>query len=197
MAGVINLSGAIRATVSQGSGHEGDESVVVGPAPVDTAASKAILIDGHPEVVRFDMHDDRHAVIGLGGDAGVGTRILFGAARRRERDGIVVRDVVVDGWHVEVELEAEDRAALRERARRAGAATVAGGPAELHAIIPGRIVAVSVVAGDEVVPGQQLLVLEAMKMQNELRAQREGVVERVAVAVGQAVEVGDLLLVIR
>ncbi len=44
--------------------------------------------------------------------------------------------------------------------------------------------------------GQQLLVLEAMKMQNELRASRDGTVDRVAIAVGETVEVGDLLLVI-
>jgi biotin carboxyl carrier protein len=53
-----------------------------------------------------------------------------------------------------------------------------------------------VAAGDEVVAGQQLLVVEAMKMQNELRAPRDGNIERVAVGVGQTIEVGDLLLVI-
>ena len=51
-------------------------------------------------------------------------------------------------------------------------------------------------AGDEVTAGQQLLVLEAMKMQNELRAPREGRVERIPIAVGDNVEVGDLLMVI-
>jgi biotin carboxyl carrier protein len=53
-----------------------------------------------------------------------------------------------------------------------------------------------VVPGDPVGAGQQVLVLEAMKMQNELRAPRAGSVERVAVAVGENVEVGDLLMVI-
>ena len=55
----------------------------------------------------------------------------------------------------------------------------------------------NVASGDAVTAGQQLLVLEAMKMQNEFRAPREGIVDRVAVAVGETVEIGDLLLVIR
>jgi biotin carboxyl carrier protein len=47
-----------------------------------------------------------------------------------------------------------------------------------------------------VVAGQQLLAVEAMKMQNELRAPRDGTIDRVAVAPGRTIEVGDLLLVI-
>jgi glutaconyl-CoA decarboxylase len=74
---------------------------------------------------------------------------------------------------------------------------VAGGPVDVRAIIPGRIAAVNVASGDAVTAGQQLLVLEAMKMQNELRAPRDGTIDRVAVSVGETVEVGDLLLVIR
>ena len=191
------VTGGIRATVGQGSRHDGDRPLVVGPDEGAHGLPGSILIDGEANTARLDQIDTRHARLVLGDGTGPGTRLLFGPAHRRERDGILVRDVVVEGWHVEVELELEARASLRERARRAGAATVAGGQAELHAIIPGRIVAVSVVAGDEVEAGQQLLVLEAMKMQNELRAERKGVIERVAVAVGEAVEVGDLLVVIR
>ena len=66
----------------------------------------------------------------------------------------------------------------------------------MRAIIPGRIVALSVVPGDAVTTGGQLMVLEAMKMQNELRAPRDGTVGRVSVAVGDRVEVGDVLLVL-
>jgi biotin carboxyl carrier protein len=107
-----------------------------------------------------------------------------------------VREVVVDGWRIEVELEFERRAVLRERARRGAGVASHGGPVEVRAIIPGRVVAVSVVAGDSVEAGQQILVVEAMKMQNELRAPREGSVQRVGVAVGDTIEVGDLLVVI-
>jgi biotin carboxyl carrier protein len=122
-------------------------------------------------------------------------RVLLGSAIRRP-DGVVVREVVVDGWRLEVELELERRAGLRERASHARTAAGASDPVELRAVIPGRIVAVAVIVGDDVVVGQHLLVIEAMKMQNELPAPRPGTIERVAIAVGQNVEVGDLLLVI-
>src|SRR5438552_791952 len=69
-----------------------------------------------------------------------------------------------------------------------------GGATEPRAIIPGRIVAVAVAPGDNVVAGQQLLVIEAMKMQNELRAPRAGVIARVIVGPGQTVDLGDLLV---
>ncbi|HYM82960.1 MAG TPA: biotin/lipoyl-containing protein [Candidatus Dormibacteraeota bacterium] len=111
-------------------------------------------------------------------------------------DGVSRREVVVDGWRIEVAIEPERRAALRERARRGREATAHGGPTEVRAIIPGRVVAVSVVPGDAVTAGQQILVVEAMKMQNELRAPRDGTVRQVGVAVGRTIEVGDVLLVI-
>ena len=72
----------------------------------------------------------------------------------------------------------------------------ADGPLEIRAIIPGRIVAVSVVPGDEVTPGQALLVVEAMKMQNELRAPRGGTVVSVPAGDGATVELGDVLVVL-
>jgi biotin carboxyl carrier protein len=63
-------------------------------------------------------------------------------------------------------------------------------------MIPGRVAAVAVAVGDSVTVGQTLLVVEAMKMQNELRAPRDGVVERVSVGVGETIDLGDLLVVL-
>jgi biotin carboxyl carrier protein len=111
-------------------------------------------------------------------------------------DGRSVVEVVVDGWRFELELEDDARASLRERASRAADATTATGPLDVRAAIPGRVAAVSVAAGDEVEAGATLLVVEAMKMQNELRAPRRGRVERIAVGPGETIEVGDLLAVI-
>ncbi len=51
-------------------------------------------------------------------------------------------------------------------------------------------------AGDSVAAGQALLVVEAMKMQNELRAPRAGTVQRVATSAGATVEIGELLVVL-
>ncbi len=157
-----------------------------------------LLIDGRPLDARLVPFDAAHArlVEGADGPEGVASRVILGQERRREVDGVVVREVVVDGWRFDVEVESERRASLRERARRGREVAGKSGPVEIHAIIPGRIVALSVGPGDPVTAGQQLLVLEAMKMQNELRAPREGSIERIAVAVGENVEVGDLLMVI-
>ena len=106
-------------------------------------------------------------------------------------------EVVVGGWRFELEVEDARRADLRERARR-NRGTIAGadGPLEIHAMIPGRVVAVAVAPGDVVAAGQTLLVVEAMKMQNELRTPRDGMVERVAVGVGETIDLGDLLVVL-
>jgi biotin carboxyl carrier protein len=110
--------------------------------------------------------------------------------------GIRRREVLVDGFRFVVDVESERIAALRERASRGRASSAHAGPLQVKAIIPGKVVAVSVKVGDAVTAGQQLLVVEAMKMQNELRAPRDGTIERVGVAVGVNIEIGDLLVVI-
>jgi biotin carboxyl carrier protein len=106
-------------------------------------------------------------------------------------------EVVIGGWRFELEVEDARRADLRKRAMRdPESAAGAGGLLEIHAIIPGRVVAVAVAPGDAVAAGQTLLLVEAMKMQNELRAPRDGTVERVAVGVGETIDLGDLLVVL-
>jgi len=77
------------------------------------------------------------------------------------------------------------------------ASGLADSGAEVHAQMPGRVVEVKVAAGDRVEPGSVLLVLEAMKMQNEIRCDTGGVVESVEVQAGQPVEGGALLAVVR
>jgi biotin carboxyl carrier protein len=62
--------------------------------------------------------------------------------------------------------------------------------------MPGKVVRVLVKVGDSVTHNQPLLVLEAMKMQNEIRAPLNGLVTEVGVAEGRAVGSGDLLLII-
>jgi pyruvate carboxylase subunit B len=65
------------------------------------------------------------------------------------------------------------------------------GPQQIQAYMPGRVVEVLVEEGDSVQPGQGLIVLEAMKMENEIQAEHEAVVTRIFVTPGQAVEGGD------
>ncbi len=64
----------------------------------------------------------------------------------------------------------------------------------VKAYMPGRVVEVRVAAGDPVEAGQPMVVLEAMKMQNEIQAERGGTVVRVFVTAGEAVEGGDPLV---
>jgi biotin carboxyl carrier protein len=65
---------------------------------------------------------------------------------------------------------------------------------EIHAPMPGLIVAVQVAVGDSVEAGDTVVVLESMKMQNELKATKSGVVESVQVGAGQTVDKGNLLI---
>ncbi|HEX2142739.1 MAG TPA: biotin/lipoyl-containing protein [Candidatus Limnocylindria bacterium] len=74
------------------------------------------------------------------------------------------------------------------------AAQARGGPLDIKATLPGLVVAVVVAEGVAVEEGDPLLTIEAMKMQNEVRAPRAGTVGAVAVAPGQPVPTGALLV---
>ena len=76
---------------------------------------------------------------------------------------------------------------------RRHSALEAQGRQQIAAPMPGKVVRVLVKAGDQVEAGQGLLVVEAMKMQNEIRSPKSGVVERILVTAGQAVNAGEVL----
>ena len=80
------------------------------------------------------------------------------------------------------------------RARPEGAA--GAGQREVRAAMPGKVVAVLVEEGAAVTRGQGLFVIEAMKMENEVVAPRDGTVQEIRVKPGQAVEAGELLAVV-
>jgi biotin carboxyl carrier protein len=82
------------------------------------------------------------------------------------------------------------------KSRQTGARPQAAGKASLKAMMPGRVVNVLVNVGDEVAAHQGLLVVEAMKMENELKAPKAGKVVEIKVKPGQTVEKGELLLVV-
>lgn len=97
----------------------------------------------------------------------------------------------VDGFRHEVDALDERMRAIRELA---GATAGPVGPAPLVAPMPGMIVRVNVQVGDRVQPGQGLVVMEAMKMENELRAQAPATVKAILAQTGTAVEKGALLI---
>jgi len=70
------------------------------------------------------------------------------------------------------------------------------GPSEISAQMPGKVVRVLVEAGQEIAAGAGLVVVEAMKMQNEMKSPRAGVVVSVSVRAGDTVEAGQLLVMV-
>jgi biotin carboxyl carrier protein len=146
----------------------------------------AVTIDGHPfyvDVARVDPHTlsllvDRmfsHEVV-VAPDATASTRSQFVV-----RVGITPIVVNLNG---------------RRRARgvRPG---LGSGPQRVLAPMPGKVVRVPVSAGDSVRAGQPLVVVEAMKMENEVRAGRDGTVADLHAREGMSVEAGTLLVVIQ
>jgi len=97
----------------------------------------------------------------------------------------------LDGYRFSVDAVDERGRSIRELAR---AAAASAGPAPLKAPMPGLIVRVLVAPGDTVTEGQGLVVMEAMKMENELRSPSAGTVRSVAATPGTAVEKGAVLV---
>ncbi|HEV8268883.1 MAG TPA: biotin/lipoyl-containing protein [Thermoanaerobaculia bacterium] len=149
------------------------------------------------------LGDGRFADVSLDGEAGLFDVVTQGdgvysvlAPGGRHLEVSVSKDV--DGT-VKVRFGAEVVAfelldeltarALQTAGRRGRAAA-----ADLKSSLPGRVLRIMVAVGDTVAVGQPLLVLEAMKMENEVRSVREGKIRTVDVAPGQAVGSGDVLI---
>jgi biotin carboxyl carrier protein len=122
--------------------------------------------------------------------------LLLAGGRQLSGRGLVrghgVMDVIAAGRARRVPIGRE-----RSGAGRPADPGDAGGVEEIRALMHGRIVEICVTQGDHVEAGAILLVLEAMKMQNEIRASRPGAVDRVEVAAGQTVEGGTFMVSIR
>jgi biotin carboxyl carrier protein len=99
--------------------------------------------------------------------------------------------VIVDGMRIPYTV-------WDPRSLRAASALAVGdsGPRPLKAPMPGRIVRVLVAVGDTVTAGQGCIVIEAMKMQNELKALRAGVVTKLSAVAGDTVTPGTTLLIV-
>jgi biotin carboxyl carrier protein len=82
---------------------------------------------------------------------------------------------------------------LTALARQAGGGKGGRRRQRVTAYMPGRVVAVLAAVGEEVTAGRGIVVLEAMKMQNEILAEQDGVIKAILVQPGQAVEGGDPL----
>ncbi len=143
-----------------------------------------IEVDGEPATAHLEAVDGTPIVL-----LTIGGTLHRLAVQRGEGRGVYA--IWSDSHRFQAEALDERRRAIRDMA---GAASANAGPAPLVAPMPGLVVRINVRPGDQVQAGQALVVMEAMKMENELRSTSAGVVKAVAVQLGAAVEKGTLLV---
>ncbi len=116
----------------------------------------------------------------------------------KSHEGYVYSDE--ENWQVLLRGRLYQATVEDEREKRlhasAGSDLSEGGEFHLKAPMPGMIVAILVSEGDEVKKGQVLLILESMKMQNELKSPRDGTIHRIRAKVGEKVEQKQALLTV-
>jgi biotin carboxyl carrier protein len=152
-------------------------AVVVGD---DDGGRIEVTVDGQPRLVD---------AVRLG--EGSWSLILDGTARVVDVEGDGEELMVhVGDTAVPVRLVDARRQLLAQAARRGA---VKSGPLAVRSPMPGKVVKLLVQPGAEVKAGQGLVVVEAMKMENEMRAPRDGTIAEVTVREGQAVEAGETL----
>ena len=130
----------------------------------------SILVNGQPFVI--GLEEDRVLVDGIAFDVILeGTRVTVGG---------IAHELGVEGLD-------EEKAGPRIAARAAASAGA------VTAIMPGKIIRVLVAEGDQVAEGDVICILEAMKMENELKAPKDGTVKALHIQSGQDVEMGAVL----
>ncbi|MBI4539954.1 MAG: biotin/lipoyl-binding protein [Gemmatimonadetes bacterium] len=139
--------------------------------------------------------DGQPAIVGLVEVDGTPIRHLLVDGRSRRllvhRDGSGEWRIHVGGRELRAEVVDERTRAIREMA---GPVARSGGPGAVRAPMPGLVVKVEVEEGQEVSAGQGVIVVEAMKMENELRTEVPGIVTRIHVVPGQPVEKNQVLV---
>jgi biotin carboxyl carrier protein len=150
--------------------------------------------DGDRVLVRVDDGEEREVqletVHGPLRSLVLGDRSVELMAARIDGDGV---RLAVDGLEFHAEVIDEVRARL---ASVAGARAVSHTRRELRAPMPGLLVKVLCQVGDEIQAGQPLVVLQAMKMENELALPRGGTIASIGVEPGQSIEQGQVLVVV-
>ena len=160
----------------------------------------AVTMDGRVTGVDFAPTGDRWSMLLRPVDGGAGSHATESMRRRGASHEIAIEPrgqgkhiVHVDGRAVPLTLLTPGRG----RSGFGSAPANAIGPVAIVAPMPGRVVKVLVKTGDAVLARQGLVVIEAMKMENELRAPRAGTVAEVRVREGAPVEANVVLVVIR
>jgi len=150
----------------------------------------AVSVDGRlhqVDLARVDAHTLSLIVDSRPGPFGPGS--VYEATTAPETDGRLV--VTIGTVPVTLRLNG------RRGGRRQGGAAPGSGPLRITAPMPGKVVRVLVKAGDAVLARQPVVVVEAMKMENEVRADRDGTVAEIHTRDGMSVEAGALLMIIQ
>ena len=155
------------------------------PYEVEIGTNNTVLINGAPHSIDF-RGIDGEALYSLLLD-NLSWEVLV------ERTGDQYR-VLIEGEQHVVEVQDERTRKLAKAAAKTVAAT---GDIAIKAPMPGLVRGVNVNIGDSVAAKQSVVILEAMKMQNELRAPRAGTVKEIRVKEGDKVEQGQVLMVLK
>ena len=162
---------------------------------------KAQVETVRPGRYRITLDGEAFVVSARRPEAGIYSLLLGAAGGADEFTGgkVVEADVGVGPDEVTVGVRGEIFAigAIDERRknlRSAGAAAAGSGEGAIKSPMPGKVVKILVAKGATVTRGQGVVVVEAMKMENELSAPRDGVVKEISVSEGQAVDGGTLLV---
>lgn len=151
---------------------------------IEIEADERILVNGEPYELNFQM-------LGSGGLVSLLLNQQSFEAAVDEQD---------EGWHVLLRGEVYEIAVQDERvyrlAQARGELAADTGEVKIKSPMPGVIVKTPVQVGDAVSNGDTVVILESMKMENELKATRDAVVLAVKVTAGQAVEKNEVLIVI-
>ena len=140
-----------------------------------------VEVDGEPMDLVYEEVDSLGQVLAITGeDSSFGVSIEGDSHRA---------GITIAGHFYDIEIEDE-----RERAALAAARAAGAGGGSVKSVMPGVVISLLASEGDEVEEGQPLLVLEAMKMQNEIAAPAAGTVRLIHVKEGEAVSAGAKLV---
>ncbi len=161
-----------------------------------------VLIDGHPHQVELERADKGYECTVDGEsfvlDVAMTARDVLSIIHNGRNYEAKREYSLMGETHIIIGSErffAEVRDPRSLRSRRAAAGAQAG-PAKILAPMPGKVVRLIAAEGDEVEAGQGIVVVEAMKMQNEIKTTKKGKVTRIAVKKASTVSAGDLLAIV-
>lgn len=158
---------------------------------------------GETKTVGLREVDDNHYEITIDGqtvhvDAAKSGKTIYSIIEDGKQFEVIIDESGAHGFDVLVAGQLFHLTALDERSRllTSTAKTVATGPQRVESEMPGKVVKILVQPGTPVVEGQGVVILEAMKMENEIKSPIEGVVVELGVTEGQTVESGAALFVV-